>query len=66
MPSKKNLKQRALLEHRIIMQAALCVEDLLQSQEKEVKCRPWMTIVEDHMRSLFLGKRPVPQNRRAG
>jgi len=52
MPSKK-LKQRALLKHRIILQAAFCVEELLHSQEKGVKCRPWIAIVASHMESLF-------------
>jgi len=51
MPGKK-LKQQALLKHRLILQAAMCVEDLLQAAEKNGG-RPWICIVHEHMESLF-------------
>lgn len=51
MTSKK-LKQRALLEHRIILQAAMCVEDLIEQSGREGG-RPWLCLVEDHMKALF-------------
>lgn len=47
------IKQRALLKHRLIMQAAFCVEDLLLTTEKGARRRPWLAIVYDHMESLF-------------
>lgn len=47
------LQHQAMLKHRIILQAAFCVEDLLQSQEKGARCRPWITIIAEHMESLF-------------
>lgn len=45
-------KQRAMLKHRLIMQAALCAEDLLQATEKDGG-RPWIAIIHEHMESLF-------------
>lgn len=49
-----NLKQRAL-KHRLILQAAMCVEDLLLATEKDGG-RPWIAIVYDHMESLFMDR----------
>lgn len=51
MPSKK-LKATALRQHRITLQAALCVEDLLEETAKDGG-RPWICVVEDHMKELF-------------
>lgn len=50
---KSKLKQRALLKHRLIIQAAMCVEDLMLTTEKGAERRPWISIVYDHMESLF-------------
>lgn len=48
----KKLKSHALRQHRIITQAALCVEDLLEETAKDGG-RPWICVVEDHMKALF-------------
>jgi hypothetical protein len=44
------------LEQRITTQAALCVEELLETTEKNAKRIPWEVIIERRMRSLFLAK----------
>lgn len=56
---KKKLIQRALVKHRIILQAAMCVEDLLESASTDGG-RPWICIVEDHMKALF----PKPKKKK--
>lgn len=48
----KQLKAKSLHKHRLVLQAALCVEDLLLAMEKDGG-RPWIAIVHDHMESLF-------------
>lgn len=49
---KTTLKAKAMLQSRIIFQAALCVEDLLEETNKDGG-RPWICVVEDHMKALF-------------
>jgi Holliday junction resolvase len=48
----KKLKQQALLKHRIVLQAAFCVEDLLLAAETNGG-RPWIAVVAEHMEALF-------------
>lgn len=49
----KKLKASALLKHRIILQAAFCVEDLLRTTEKGAERKLWINVVAEHMESLF-------------
>jgi hypothetical protein len=55
MPNRKTSRTKRkviLLKHRLILQAAFCVEDLLMAMEKDGG-RPWIAIVAEHMEALF-------------
>lgn len=52
------IKQRALLKHKLILQSAQCVEELLLTVKHNTG-RVWVDIVMEHMQALFPERKKV-------